>query len=83
MSSGGCFDVQAPLFRWSVFHSYDTARECEAASLAEMAPVANRSRGVVERKEPMTQQEWEDTVAWKRMGLSQCIASDDPRLKGK
>jgi hypothetical protein len=76
-SRAGWFDPDAPLLQWTQAGSFDTASKCE-----QIRTIANQkfldkfdvyNRDTLEKVDPLT--------AVNR--ISRCIASDDPRLKGK
>ena len=67
-------DFNAPISRWSVNSPFDAASECRAVN----------GQLVLEQKQrldkaPIHSLDW--AVA-QRLVTSQCISSDDPRLKG-
>jgi hypothetical protein len=63
-------DAEAPIGRWKSSHAYDSAAECERAkesmlkSLGALAESKNRG----------------ERTTLTALPLSQCVASDDPRL---
>jgi len=61
------FDDAAPLAKWFVYASYDSAHECEGSKFL------NRE-GFKQRKDDRLKDAFEH---------AQCIATDDPRLKEK
>jgi hypothetical protein len=66
-------DFTAPLASWHAIQSFDTAEEC--ANDQGNVPEALKKLG------PMSDTILEQVKAM--MAVSQCISSDDPRLKGK
>jgi hypothetical protein len=62
-------DLGAPLSKWTIEESFDTAKECEAAD------EKLKTRFLDARPQTLAGIEW-------AQGIS-CIATDDPRLKGK
>ena len=64
-------DANAPVSKWIQSSAYDSASQCqnEKASLFEYYRAHPKEKGA----------EWLERV-W---GASQCVAADDPRLKGK
>lgn len=68
-------DLDAPLSKWTVFSVHDSAVECERGlvafdKVAKTELVANPS-------------DERNRIQFYQLESSQCIASDDPRLKGK
>jgi hypothetical protein len=66
-------DPDAPLSKWTVFSSYDSAAECnrdwlEHSKLAKTKLAANPS-------------DEKARIEFHQLMSSQCIATDDPRLK--
>jgi hypothetical protein len=68
-------DLDAPLSEWRLFSEHDSAAECEQglvafykSAMAEL--VANPADEV-------------DRIRFYQVESSQCVASDDPRLKEK
>lgn len=63
-------DPDAPLGRWKSSHAYDSAAECEKAKESMLKSLGalgdSKSRG--------------ERTAVSALPLSQCIATDDPRL---
>jgi hypothetical protein len=79
----------APLAKWEILESYDTARECEREKIVEWTNSMRVSKNkrlddvVYGRRVPQSDGERllaETTV--KEM-TCECVASDDPRLKEK
>lgn len=64
--------LRPPLAKWEIVDSFDSAHACEAAR-HEMAQMAAEK----DKDYPS----WVITGRFER--LSQCVATDDPRLKGK
>jgi hypothetical protein len=67
---GNSVNVDAAVSRWTVIESFDSAADCEA-----MASRLRQNVGATEAHP-------EDRAKW-RMFNNKCIATDDPRLKGK
>jgi hypothetical protein len=70
-------NFHAPLTTWSTLEVFDRAAECKNAEkrhFDDAIPVPSSHLD-----DPRTQKE-SQTVQW---SLSQCVASDDPRLKEK
>jgi hypothetical protein len=72
-------DINAPLHTWQLIDGFDTAQQC----------TNNRSRERELLDDPKTvaeleakDKDWNLATARARMVASQCIASDDPHLKG-
>jgi len=63
-------DGSAPLSSWHIEAAYDNAGECDSAQVRSQK-VAKKSDLPDTVKRPLIQ----------AMDLSQCVASDDPRLK--
>jgi hypothetical protein len=68
-------DLGAPLSEWRLFSIHDSAAECEQGlvafyKLAKTELVANPA-------------DERDRVQYYQLENSQCVASDDPRLKAK
>ncbi len=68
------FDANAPLSRWPISQAFDTASECNADRTGVIQVSAGVARAV---SDPTAQRHLKLWLA------SQCIATDDPRLKGK
>jgi hypothetical protein len=88
-------DLTAPFSRWVTVNSYDTSKQCEdeKASIQDAAPenlsqLKSQLKGLGIKDDPADNKErlkiahdmYFDEVV---VPLAQCIASDDPRLKGK
>jgi hypothetical protein len=72
------YDATAPLGQWNVVGSYDTAAECDKGKHEIPNQILqNRDKMTAEKKVAATQ-----TVT-NLLSSSDCIASDDPRLKSK
>jgi hypothetical protein len=65
-------DEHAPLGQWLVFEAFDNAKDCNDAQVRRAS--ADKAKATANPKTT------EQTVA-NAMIASQCIASDDPRLK--
>jgi len=63
-----CYDANAPISRWQTIEAFDTAEQCKAAS--SKSAWSHRQHGL----DCGLASAWLD---------AQCIATDDPRLKGK
>ncbi len=66
------FDSKAPISKWQVFLSFDSAQQCQDAQIDYHA---KWRRNAFQRNERV--------VAYnvRLFGEAQCIATDDPRLK--
>jgi hypothetical protein len=67
-------DIDAPLWKWTVSGAYDTASECTIGQL-EYIRAVKRIVGT----NPSTAKE---RAVLREAITSECIATDDPRLKG-
>ena len=67
-------DLDAPLSKWRFFSSHDSAAQCEQGLVAfyKLAKTELAANPADER----------DRIQFYQLENSQCIASDDPRLKG-
>lgn len=88
--------TKAPLSKWHLWSSYDTAAECEAQIYANLQflkkhqldwPGYSRKRLMKlppreRRKEVIKETRAEGEWAWD-FEFARCIATDDPRLKSK
>jgi len=73
----GDFNENAPISQWSTDTSFDTAKECEDYRVS-----ANKKTQA--DLPPHGSKPTDSAQAFAvKMLLGQCIASDDPRLKGK
>ncbi|MGD0076804.1 MAG: hypothetical protein ABSD31_21115 [Candidatus Binataceae bacterium] len=73
----GDFKENAPISQWSTDTSFDTAKECEDYRVA----VNKKTQADLP---PHGSKPTDSAQAFAvKMLLGQCIASDDPRLKGK
>jgi hypothetical protein len=75
-----------PLAKWQVYRSYDSAEECQAAIDAYRNVLTEHEQDH-SRFDNLTPQQRDEEITkeaeWEWMfGPAQCIASDDPRLKG-
>ncbi|HVA76756.1 MAG TPA: hypothetical protein VNF27_02630 [Candidatus Binataceae bacterium] len=72
------YDTTAPLSKWKIVGSYDTAKECDQGK--DKIP-----RIILQAEENMTSEQKSayDQTILNLLGASQCIATDDPRLKEK
>ena len=68
-------DLDAPLSEWGIFSSHDSAAECEQGLVAfyKLTKTELAANPADER----------DRIQFYQLESSQCIASDDPRLKEK
>jgi hypothetical protein len=66
----GSVNANAPLSKWKTSNTYDTADECKTALLSLRAGWVGYANG-----RQLNYPSQKDTAA--------CIATDDPRLKGK
>lgn len=62
----GELDEKAPLKEWTIINSFDTATEC--------------SESVIETSRQMNADTTTSNVVRRRLMLSACISTDDPRL---
>jgi uncharacterized protein YfaP (DUF2135 family) len=67
-------DLDAPLSKWRFFSTHDSAAQCEQGLVAfyKLAKTELAANPADER----------DRIQFYQLENSQCIASDDPRLKG-
>lgn len=68
-------DSEAPLSSWGIIESFDTAKQCEAFRMRRLEEINPSDTGSFPKN--MKQ------AAAAEVFFSQCIASDDPRLKRK
>jgi hypothetical protein len=78
--------VKNPITKWDIYRSYDTAAECQIAIDAHMDFITKLEQAH-SRFKKLTPQEAEKEATkearWEyEFGYAQCIATDDPRLKG-
>jgi hypothetical protein len=71
-------ELQAPLSRWRIYKAFDTAEACEHELVAEQRWVKSGSK---DRKVLTYSQDGKEQYFDGLAG--QCVATDDPRLKGK
>jgi hypothetical protein len=71
----------APFSKWEMSGSFDTAKECDAARLAIGSP--SDSRHELSGGNDAAKAVHEKAYIEIAKGNSQCIATDDPRLKEK
>ncbi len=71
---GGHLDETAPLSKWAIVGSFDSAAECEKNLLA--------GRDLSVMPEPNLKSQASQAIK-RRWEFAACIASDDPRLKEK
>lgn len=67
-----------PLSQWAIFKTFDTATDCEKEKDAEVSwatAAAKQGKGIVHHTQNGGDLLFDGTAA-------QCIATDDPRLKG-
>jgi hypothetical protein len=64
-------DVEAPLSKWTIDGSYDTARECDARYHQDLDLALDMKRNHLSPPN-----------LFDEVQAEQCIATDDPRLKG-
>jgi hypothetical protein len=70
---------EQPLSKWSTFESFDTAAECRAFQAITIKTTKNLDCSSARKA---TRKEWvKNQMRWAAM-FGECIASDDPRLKG-
>jgi hypothetical protein len=60
----------APLVKWTIVSSFDTAAECQKRIAGEQNDIANNARPA------------DAPILFELVDSQECIASDDPRLKG-
>ena len=68
-------DLDAPLRKWTVYEALDSAQECEADRNASYH-LANQKALGDPTDDPKLR------IMRDQLAASQCIATDDPRLKG-
>jgi hypothetical protein len=68
-------DLDAPLSKWRLFSMHDSAAECEQGLVAFY-----KSAKAELAANPADE---EDRIRFYQLESSQCVASDDPRLKEK
>ncbi|HXR23889.1 MAG TPA: hypothetical protein VN742_00920 [Candidatus Binataceae bacterium] len=73
-------DLGAPLERWTVADTFDTASQCIAA-LASVREVPKNLDARTLTAEQLAQMQKSKKGLW--ASSDQCVVSDDPRLKGK
>ncbi len=66
------FDDSAPLSKWDIWGSYDSAKECMATRVGNLMTIP---QAILKSKNPNVKAYFSQNT------LAQCIASDDPRLK--
>jgi hypothetical protein len=69
----------APIARWPIDSSFDTAAECQQGILDNI--IGTRNAAVAAGKCSSTPGTECNEVLLQRSGLAKCIATDDPRLK--
>jgi hypothetical protein len=90
-------DFEAPLSRWTYSGSFDSANECERErdsridsgernthEIKGTVDALARQQGVVseDRLKSLREEFGKAQTLWVQYSASQCIATDDPRLKG-
>ena len=75
LHNGLLVDLEVPLSKWRIFSTHDSAAECEQGLVAfyKAAKTGLIANPADER----------DRVQFYQLQNAQCIANDDPRLKGK
>jgi hypothetical protein len=73
------FVPSAPLSQWDLIGSYDTAAQCMKVRSESIARVANKVRAIGPNGKALDEAGTRESSAT----TIKCIASDDPRLKGK
>jgi len=74
----GKFDMTAPLSKWVQFKSFDSAKECEEFKSFKTHFWTGE---IGEDSEEAKMREQYESKVKKHIEASQCIASDDPKLK--
>jgi hypothetical protein len=80
VNSDNTVDLDAPLSKWIVGASFDAANQCETVRAMTTTPVQWKADIRAAKKAgrlPLTRAEYD-----KRVEAAQCVATDDPRLKG-
>src|SRR6266851_1454126 len=75
-------DLEAPLTEWKIEKSFDSAAECMEHISWQSAHVKELVRGAPGRKDHKELAKSFTKIFRKAADSAQCIASDDPRLKG-
>jgi len=70
-------DADAPISRWEIDSSYDSASDCEAALSR-----AIREKGLTYSESRRAVKAGSTAMLHLPFGMAKCIATDDPRLKG-
>jgi hypothetical protein len=68
-------DPSAPLSKWEISSSYDTADECEESKTRKLA--------FLKTLRPAQASQRAAVIVQEKLSESQCVAGDDPRLKAK
>ncbi len=79
---GDEIEENAPLSRWVIAGSYDSARECTAVQSKLLSGMSPAEIGEIKAELKKQGKEWSGELYKKRVFASQCIEADDPRLKG-
>jgi len=67
-------DLDAPLSKWTVYDAYDRSDDCNQAYLDE--------NKIAQQKEAANPSDEKAVIQAHQLLNAQCIATDDPRLKG-
>jgi hypothetical protein len=71
--------TDAPLSKWEVYVASDSADECEALKTASLKTAGQEK--ITGKDGAVTERGAKVIALWFQLSNSQCIASDDPRLK--
>jgi hypothetical protein len=75
------FDSTVPLSQWLTLGIFDTAKECESRRVTLNDPAFQAALAKAAAKKGWV---WKNrSLGLSRIEAAQCVASDDPRLKGK
>lgn len=73
------FNIHAPLTGWTVLEKYEDTAECERGKMDNLS----RWYAKASADSPGTKAAEKDVLMTIRLNYSECVASDDPRLKAK
>ncbi len=74
-------DTRAPLSQWEFVAWSDSAKQCHAYSKAALPGLEKALFGMMKDRSEGEKQ-MADAILKKQLDKSQCVASDDPRMKG-
>jgi hypothetical protein len=80
---GDEIEETAPLSRWIMAGSYDSADECAAVQSKLLSGMSPSETAKVKADLKKHGKEWSGELYKKRVYASQCISTDDPRLKDR